>query len=237
MAAGTALAPAPELDLARAVQAAGAVLRKVVVHEDEVLREGGLVVDGLVRRVAAAAVIRNPWVGRGHVADLAPAVAATAPLVARALAHLLLDAAGGAHRVEAFGKAVVVGLDGEAEHGAAFIHTPYFGDVLRWATEGTSIIAFSEARGDAGETITVPMWHKTAAATRSHYQSVQVRVPDAPRRDELVLVAAVSTSARPRARIGDRTTDAPFDPSDPAAYGHGNGDTGTSSDSTAGGAA
>ena len=114
---------------------------------------------------------------------------------------------GGAGAIEAFGKAALVGTDGEIEHGAALIHTPWFGDVVRQALDGTSIIVFSDARGPAGTSLVVPVWHKTAAATRSHYQTVEVRVPDAPRPDELVLVCAAATGGRPLARIGDRTTD------------------------------
>lgn len=74
-------------------------------------------------------------------------------------------------------------------------------------TEGTSIIVFSDDRLPAGEPLTVPLWHKTAAATRTHYQTVQIRIPDAPRPDELVVVAAASSGPRPNARIGDRRTD------------------------------
>jgi hypothetical protein len=55
--------------------------------------------------------------------------------------------------------------------------------------------------------LVVPLWHKTAAATRSHYQTVSARVPDAPRADEIVVVAAASTGPRPHPRIGDRRTD------------------------------
>ena len=60
---------------------------------------------------------------------------------------------------------------------------------------------------EAGEPLVVPLWHKSQAATRSHYQTVTARVPDAPRADEVVIVGAASTGPRPHPRIGDRTTD------------------------------
>jgi hypothetical protein len=72
---------------------------------------------------------------------------------------------------------------------------------------GESIICFSDSRSDAGEPLVVPMWHKTAAATRSHYQTMTARVSDAPTADEIVVIAAASTGPRPHARIGDRSTD------------------------------
>ncbi len=174
---------------------------------DEVLLELGRPVATPVRRVAAAAVIENPWAGRGFVADLQPEVEDIAPGIGRLLTDRLIETLGGVEHVEAFGKAAVVGLDGEVEHGGALIHTPYFGNVLRELTEGTSIIVFSDDRLAAGEPLTVPVWHKTAAATRSHYQTVQIRVPDAPRPDEIVVVAAAASGPRPNARIGDRRQD------------------------------
>ncbi|MFE3598812.1 amino acid synthesis family protein [Streptomyces sp. NPDC059096] len=183
------------------------LVRKVVTLVDETLFELGSPVARPVRRVAAAAVIRNPWAGRGLVADLQPEVEAVAPELGRLLTGRLIDALGGADRVEAFGKAAMVGLDGETEHGGALIHTPYFGNILRELTGGTSIIVFNDDRVAAGEPLTVPLWHKTAAATRSHYQTVQIRVPDAPRPDEIVVIAAASSGPRPNARIGDRRTD------------------------------
>ncbi|MFD5746156.1 amino acid synthesis family protein [Streptomyces sp. NPDC127033] len=182
-------------------------VRKVVTVVDEVLLELGRPVAVPVRRVAAAAVIRNPWAGRGVVADLQPEVERIAPGLARLLTDRVIRALGGVDRVESFGKAAVVGLDGEIEHGGALIHTPFFGNVLRELVEGTSIIVFSDDRLPAGEPLTVPLWHKTAAATRSHYQTAHIRVPDAPRPDEIVVVAAGASGPRPNARIGDRRSD------------------------------
>lgn len=131
-----------------------------------------------------------------------------APVLAIELSTRLTDVLGGRTAIQAFGKAAIVGLNGEMEHGAAFIHTPYFGNLFRELVDGSSIIVFSDDRLAAGGSISVPMWHKTAAATRSHYQTLHVRIPDAPHPDELVIVLAGSTTGRPHPRIGDRSTDA-----------------------------
>ncbi|NIY70472.1 peptide synthetase [Streptomyces malaysiensis] len=186
---------------------AEARLRKVVTVTDELLLELGRPVAVPVRRVAAAAVIANPWAGGGFVADLGPEVERIAPGLARLLTDRISEALGGVDRIESFGKAAIVGLDGEIEHGGALIHTPFFGNVFRELAEGTSIIVFSDDRLPAGEPLTVPLWHKTAAATRSHYQTCQIRIPDAPRPDEIVVIAAGASGPRPNARIGDRATD------------------------------
>jgi hypothetical protein len=182
-------------------------IRRITTVSEDLASELGTPVRTPVRKVAVAAVLANPWAGRGVVADLDEAVARIAPVLAHELTGRLVRALGGADRVEAFGKAAVVGLGGEIEHAGALIHTPYFGNLFREITEGSSIIVFSDDRLEAGSSITVPMWHKLQAATRSHYQTISVRVPDAPRPDEVVVVAAGSTGGRPNARIGDRTSD------------------------------
>ena len=183
------------------------MIRRLVTLVEEIDAEPGAGPNEPVRRAATAAVIANPWAGRGRVDDLQAEVERIAPPVAVALTDRLRDALGGAGGIEAFGKAAIVGTDGEIEHGAALIHTPWFGDVVRQALEGTSIIVFSDTRGPAGTALVVPVWHKTAAATRSHYQTVEIRIADAPRPGEIVLVCAAATGGRPQARIGDRTTD------------------------------
>ena len=182
-------------------------IRKLTTVTEDLVAELGTPVSMPVRRAAVAAVIANPWAGRGIVGDLNHEVARVAPVLAHQLTSRLIEALGGTGRMEAFGKAAIVGLGGEIEHGGALIHTPYFGNLFREITEGDSIIVFSDDRMDAGSALTVPMWHKQQAATRSHYQTVSVRVPDAPRVDEIVVIAAGSTGGRPNARIGDRTSD------------------------------
>lgn len=182
-------------------------IRRIAASCEELTAELGAPVRTPVRRGAVAVAVRNPWAGRGVVDDLQPEVKELAPLLAREIAERLTAMLGGADAVASFGKAALVGLDGEAEHGDALIHTPYFGNVLRELLDGTSIIAFSEERAPAGSVVTVPVWHKSEAATRSHYSATQIRVPDGPRPDELVIAAAASTGPRPNARIGDRRTD------------------------------
>lgn len=182
-------------------------LRKLVLYREELVTEAGRRPDRPAQQATVAAVLRNPWVGTGPTTDLSEATPRVAPLLARLLTDRLVAALGGVDAIEAFGKAAIVGLDGEIEHGGALIHTPYFGNLVREWLGGESIICFADTRAAAGESLVVPMWHKTAAATRSHYQTVTARVPDAPRADEIVVIAAASTGPRPHPRIGDRTTD------------------------------
>lgn len=182
-------------------------VRRMVVQVDEVCLEAGVAPAVPARQAVAAAVLVNPWAGLPADADLQPDVERVAPALAQALTERLLAALGGPESVEAFGKGAIVGTAGELEHGAALIHTPYFGNLVREYLQGESIICFADMRAGAGASLTIPMWHKTAAATRSHYQTITTRLGDAPRADEIVVLAAASTGPRPHPRIGDRTTD------------------------------
>ena len=186
---------------------AGIGLRKLVVYREVVVTEADARPVRPAQQASVAAVVHNPWVGTGPTHDLSDEAARIAPVLARLLTDRLIAALGGVAAVEAFGKAAIVGSAGEIEHGGALIHTPYFGNLMREFLEGESIICFADTRAEAGEPLVVPLWHKSHAATRSHYQTVTTRVPDAPRADELVIIAAASTGPRPHPRIGDRTTD------------------------------
>lgn len=182
-------------------------LRKLLVQTHEILLEGGTAPQTGARQAVVALVLRNPWIGSTPDRDLAPEVEQVAPLLAQVVSARLIKSLGGVDDIEAFGKAAVVGTSGEIEHGGALIHTPYFGNLLREYLDGQSIICFADARSGAGTSFVVPMWHKTHAATRSHYQTATASLPDMPHADEIVVLAAASTGGRPHPRIGDRTTD------------------------------
>jgi hypothetical protein len=188
-------------------------VRRVSVIHEEVLGETGSVLDTPVHKAAAIAVVKNPWIEdgapTGTSADLDEATREIAPVIAKLLADRLLETLGGAGAVEAFGKAALVGTAGELEHAGALIHTPYFGNLIREMLEGTSIICFTDGRVEPGTNVHVPMWHKTHAAHRDHYQTIDVSLADAPHADEICVIAAASTGPRPFPRIGDRQTDIP----------------------------
>lgn len=187
----------------------GAGVRAIVYSEEELVTEAGAGVNGTIRKATATAVVANPWMNHAAGSELSAEVEAIAPILARELTHRLLDSLGGAAEIKAFGKAAVIGASGELEHGAAFIHTPYFGNLVREFLEGSSIICFADERAEAGTSITVPLWHKTEAATRDYYQTMTARIADGPRPDEILVIAGASTGTRPLPRLGDRKTDRP----------------------------
>lgn len=181
-------------------------IRKIVRHVEEVFIEGGKAAERPVIAVAVAAVIRNPWAGKGFVEDLRPAVLEVAPVLANELVSRLLPLCP-ADRVEAYGKAAVVGLGGEIEHGSALIHTLRFGNVFRDAVGGTSYLNFTNTRGAPGVLMSLPMTHKGVVGQRSHFITLNLSINDAPDRDEILVAIGVSDGGRVHPRIGDRFQD------------------------------
>ena len=184
-----------------------AIIRKTVKYTETTFIEGGRQSATPVLMVAAAAVIANPWAGKGFVEDLRPVILEAAPGLAEALVPMLLDELGGAPKLEAYGKAAVVGLAGEIEHASGFIHTLRFGNRFREAVGGTSYLSFTNKRGPAGCSIQIPMMHKTDEGFRSHYLTLEFAIADAPLPDEIVVALAGAASGRAHPRIGNRYLD------------------------------
>jgi hypothetical protein len=174
-------------------------LRRLITIVDETRLEGGVAVEPVHRVAIALAVITNPWAGQGFVADLGPLIDEVAPQLGALLGPRCVELLGGP--VEAYGKAAIVGLDGELEHGSALIHTLKFGDHFRRAAEATTLLPAVEKRGPAGIAFDIPLKHVTDATIRSHHQTVEVRVADAPHPTELVIGLAAASRARPQSRL------------------------------------
>ena len=174
-------------------------IRKSVVIIEEIHAEGGREVAPAARVAIAVAVIANPWSGQGFVEDLGPGIAAVAPELGTFLATRVVDALG--VPAEAYGKAAIVGQNGDLEHGSGLIHTLAFGNRLRERTDATTLLPAVEKRAGAGSTFDIPLKHITDATIRSHHQSVEVRVADAPGPDEILVALALAAQGRPHARL------------------------------------
>ncbi|WP_367106215.1 amino acid synthesis family protein [uncultured Psychrobacter sp.] len=181
-------------------------IRKIVSFEEETLIEGHKTADTPLRLFAVAAVITNPWAGR-YVADLKPEIQAFGPVLGELLTNKITTLAGGADKIQAYGKAAVVGLNGEIEHASGLIHTLRFGNFYREALSASSYLSFTNIRGGANSPIMVPLMDKDDVGRRSHYLTIQFAIPDAPRDDEVVIVLGGATGGRPHHRIGDRYQD------------------------------
>jgi hypothetical protein len=180
-------------------------VRKIVTIVEEVRTEGGREVWPPARVSVVAAVIENPWAGQGFVDDLGPGIDANASDLGALLAPQVLDALGAP--AEAYGKAAIVGLDGEIEHGSALIHTLKFGDHFRKAANATTLLPAVEKRGAAGVVFDIPLKHITDATIRSHHQTVEVRIADAPHPNEIVVALAAAAQGRPQQRLAALSTE------------------------------
>ena len=185
----------------------GLAPRKIVTYRETTLVEGGRAAPEPLDLFAVAAIITNPWAGRGFVEDLKPEIVAVAPLLGELLTAEILRLAGGGEAVEGYGKAAVVGTSGEIEHASALIHTLRFGNHFRKAVGAKSYLSFTNTRGGPNCPIVIPLMHKADEGMRSHYLTIQFSVLDAPAPDEIVVALGGSIGGRPHHRIGDRYRD------------------------------
>ncbi len=183
-----------------------AQVRKLITVIEETRREAGRAIAPATRKAAAIAVIANPFAGK-YDADLETLMAIGEEL-GDTLGRQAVAALGiKPGEAQSYGKAAIVGEDGELEHAAAILH-PRLGKPLRAAVEkGAALVPSSKKRGGPGAAIDVPLGHKDAAFVRSHFDAMEIRVHDAPRRDEIVVAVVVTDSGRPLPRIGGLTVD------------------------------
>ena len=177
-------------------------IRKIVTVVEETRRELGRPVEPATRQAAAIAVIANPYAGV-HDEELEELQEAGAELgallVQRAIDALGIDGA----TVNSYGKAAIVGENGEREHAAAVMHPRMGKPVREIVGPAKSVMPSTKKIGGPGATIDCPLHHKDDIWKFSHFDAMQVSVTDAPRADEIVVVVAVSDSGRPFHRIGE----------------------------------
>lgn len=178
-------------------------IRKVVTTMEEIYIEGFKQAAKPVRIAVAAAVIKNPFAGR-YVEDLKPLIDEYSAQLGRMLPEKALQVLGlSGEECEGYGKGALLGLDGEVEHGSAIIHTLIFGNEFRQVCgNAKTLLPSAEKRAGAGASIDIPIKHKMDPKIRSHHMTIEFRIPDAPRADEIVIAAAVASSGRAHPRIG-----------------------------------
>ena len=181
-------------------------IRKIVTIIEETHTEADKPIRPATRRAAAVAIIENPFAGC-YVEDLKALMVIGEELGAQ-LGEACVAALGiSPAEAQSYGKAALVGENGELEHAAAILH-PRLGKPLRGAVEkGAALVPSNKKRGGVGQPLDVPLGHKGAAYVRSHFDGMEVRVNDAPRANEILVAVAVADSGRPLPRIGGLTHD------------------------------
>lgn len=170
-------------------------LRKLIVQREETPGDGA----ASTVKVVAAAVVTNPHAG-AYVEDLSVIEALGAEVAALLVDEALRALGDRAGEVSAYGKAAIVGLDGELEHAAALIH-PRFGAPVRAAIGGGAAIIPSTKKVDAaGAAITMPLTNKDDIWSFDEMDAAEISVPGAPRADEILVCLALGVGGRPHAR-------------------------------------
>ena len=179
-------------------------IKRTLSFVDEVSLEAGQHIGPVLRKVAAVAIIDNPFAGHFE-RDLRPLTDASAEI-----GRIICERAIGLmapYKAASYGKAAVIGMNGEQEHGVAML-TTVFGDVMREAAGGGKAwISSLTKRAAPGATIDIPLAHKDALYVRSHYDGITITLPDAPLPNEIAIIVAFANRGRPNHRVGGLAAD------------------------------
>lgn len=174
-------------------------LRKTVVLIEDIHHENGPAPERPRRRAAVLALVGNPFAGR-YAQDLQSAMDDLKPL-GLLMTDMVIEAMGGVSGIDGYGKAALVGEDGELEH-AALWHVPGGYAMRERLGEAKAIVPSSMKVGGPGTGIDIPLGHINAAYVRSHFDAMEVGVPDGPRAGEILFALAMSRGPRIHARMG-----------------------------------
>jgi len=175
-------------------------IRKKLTTVEEIFHEGGPIPDAPLRRGAALAVIHNPYAGK-YVEDIQSFMDDLKPLGLE-MARALVQALGGDPKsIQGYGKGAIVGAAGELEHGALW-HAPGGYGMREVLGDAKAIVASTKKVGGPGTRLDVPITHINASYVRSHFDSMEVGITDAPRGDEILVALVMTTGPRIHARSG-----------------------------------
>jgi Amino acid synthesis len=174
-------------------------IKRILTYFEEVRSMAGREVEPALRKSAVVAVIANPFAGR-FAPDLSLLVQAS-EIIGKEICPLAV-AMLAPHKAESYGKAAIIGMDGEQEHGVALL-TTVFGNVMREAAGGGKAwISSLTKRAPPGSTVDVPLAHKDALYVRSHYDGITITLHDCPLADEIAMICAYASRGRPHHRLG-----------------------------------
>ena len=178
-------------------------IRKRSLTIETIYHEGGPVTDTPLKLAAACAVIKNPYAGRFEP-NLMPFMAELRSL-GTVLAQELVDTLG-KDNIEVYSKAAIVGVNGEMEHGAVW-HEAGGWAMRTLLGDPKAIVPAAKAVASAGYRLMVPLHYIHAAYVRSHFNSMEVGIQDAPRPNEILFALVMGTGGRVHSRLGGLTKD------------------------------
>ncbi|TQV73357.1 amino acid synthesis family protein [Denitrobaculum tricleocarpae] len=175
-------------------------LRKMLVTVETIYHEFGPAPAQPLQRAAALAIIRNPFAG-GYVEEISGFMDDLKPLGLDMADRLIAALGGDPAVVEGFGKGAIVGTGGELEHGALW-HVPGGYSMRERLGDSKAIVPSTKKVGGPGTRLDIPITHINASYVRSHFDAIEVGLPDSPRQDEMLLALVMSTGARIHNRVG-----------------------------------
>lgn len=178
------------------------VIRKTLIFLEEIHHEGGPAAATPRQRGAIVAVVSNPCAGR-YEPDLQPAMEDLKPL-GLTMTDRLIAAMGGRDGIDGYGKGAIVGEGGEIEHGALW-HVPGGYAMRERLGESRAIVPSAMKVGGMGARLDVPLGHINAAYVRSHFDAMEVGIPDGPRSGEILFALAMARGGRVHDRMGGLT--------------------------------
>jgi len=177
-----------------------AVVRKFQSAVEEIFHEGGPRPARPLRRAAVLAVIANPFAGR-YEPEIQPFMEVLNGLGVEMAERLVALLGGDPKVVEGYGKGAIVGAAGELEHGALW-HAPGGYAMRRVLGGAKAIVPSTKKVGGPGTRLDVPITHIDASYVRSHFDAMELGLPDAPRADEMLVALVMTTGPRIHARAG-----------------------------------
>ncbi|MEP6719857.1 MAG: amino acid synthesis family protein [Variovorax sp.] len=177
-------------------------IRKQVLAIETLHHDGGPAAATPLRIAIAGVVMTNPFAGH-HDADLMPFMDSLLPLAIEMSRQMMAALGVGPEGIEAFGKGSIVGSDGELEH-AAMWHAPG-GAGLKKALGAKGFVGAGKLMGPLGARLQIPLVYKNSPWVRSHFNTCELTIHDAPKPRELVFALAVATGGRIHSRLGGLT--------------------------------
>lgn len=173
-------------------------LRKISTHIETLLSEADQEGSEVITRVAVAGIIQNPFAGR-YAEDLSQLFALGGELGERLMKHAVPQLV---RPAISYGKAAIVGVNGDIEHGHAMLH-PSLGKAMREPIGGGKALIPSAAKiGAVGSFLDIPLGHKDDAWSFPHFDAMSIAVSDSPRPNEIMMVVALADGGRVNARVG-----------------------------------
>jgi hypothetical protein len=175
-------------------------IRKTVTVVEAINSEYGAPAKVPLRRVAVAAVFKNPLAGKAAGADIQPLIDYSLELGVSLTRTALATLGASPAELRSYTKAALVGIGGDLEHGAAMIH-PRLGMAMRRTIKRGRVIIPGHAKvGPPGTTVDLLYGPLDEGWDLDAVDSTPVLIHDAPRSDEIVLWVGYAAGPRVNAR-------------------------------------